>query len=325
MRLILILVALATLAFGGWWVWGSRAVETVLAEGTGELRAAGWQVDYETDGTGGFPHRFDTDLRDIAVTSPDRQVGWSTPRLRVVLQSYQPNRLIAFAAPRHEVSLPEQKLEITATDPRASGGVSLSSDLPLTDLTVEMDATKIVSSLGYELSFDRAIAALRETEDGAPRSYDVYTKLTGIALPATLRDAYDPSDRLPATIEAVTLEAGTVFDAPVSLSGEPPRLEELALRDLSLDWGDITVSGQGTLNVAPDGAPEGEIVLRVAGWELLLDLAADAGLPVAQSPILRSALQAMADGDVIEAPITFRDGSMALAGLVPLGPAPLLR
>ena len=41
------------------------AVDARLADLTQELRDAGWRVEYETEGTGGFPYRFDLDLRDL--------------------------------------------------------------------------------------------------------------------------------------------------------------------------------------------------------------------------------------------------------------------
>ncbi|SDE37844.1 DUF2125 domain-containing protein [Limimaricola pyoseonensis] len=322
MRLILILVALAALAFGGWWVWGSRQVDARLAQVTADLEDRGWQLDYETEGTTGFPYRFLLDLDEIAAVSPDGGFGWQSPRLRFVSQSYQPNRLIALAADEHVVRLPGQELAITAQAPRASGAVELDTRLPVSEATAEAGAVRIRSDLGWEATLGRVLTALRAVPEG--EGYDVFAEATALALPEALLAAWDPQGRLPREIPITRLEAGLATDAPLALAGAPARVEALDLRELSLDWGPVKLDGEGRLEIAADGTPEGELVLRITGWQVLLDLAAEAGLPVAQSPLLRGALEQMQSDGVLEAPISFSDGRMAL-GFVPLGPAPRLR
>ncbi|MBB3713639.1 hypothetical protein FHS00_003243 [Limimaricola variabilis] len=321
MRFILIITALLALAFGGWWVWGSRAVDARLAELTQELRASGWQVEYNTEGTGGFPYRFDLDLRDLELVSPDGSFGWQSPRMRVVAQSYQPNRLIVAADETHRVSIPGQDLDVTVTGPRASGAVEIGETLPVNEFTFEAADLRIVSSLGWESGAETLLAALRP--NGGVNGYDAYARLQGVALPEAWR-ALDAAGRLPDRIAEAVIDADLTYDAPLALSGGTARLDRIALDSLSVDWGEVTVEGEGTLAIDAQGAPEGDVVLRITGWERLLEVAAAAGVPIAQSSLLRGALDAMAEGGVLEAPITFAGGAMRL-GFIPLGPAPLLR
>lgn len=329
MRFILIFVAVAAMAFGGWWVLGSRAVDDRLAEITAQLRSEGWQVDYDTDGTGGFPYRFDTELRDIALATPDASFGWQTPSLRVLAQSYQPNRLIALAAPGQTVTLPDQQLDLVAEDLRASAGVGLSQDLPLSDLTVESGAARIVSSQGWELALTRLVAALRATETAtdAGTGYDLYALAEDIAPSAELLARYDANGVLPERIGTLSIDAGIMTDRPLGLQAAgTPLLQSLALRGLTLDWGPVALTGSGDLTADAEGRAEGSITLQVTGWQLLVDLAVSSGaLPSGQAMLLRGVLQSMTDdGDVLEAPISFDGGRMSL-GFVPLGAAPLLR
>ncbi|MCP1169815.1 DUF2125 domain-containing protein [Limimaricola litoreus] len=318
MRFILIFVALAALAFGGWWVWGSRAVDARLAELTEELRAAGWRVEYQTDGTGGFPYRFDLDLRDLELVSPDGTFGWQSPRMRLVAQSYQPGRLILAADETHRVSIPGQDLDITVTGPRASGAVEIGETLPVTEFTAEAADLRIVSSLGWESGVERLLAALRP--NGAARGYDAYARLDGVALPAS----WGLGTALPAEIDRAVIDADLTFGTPLALSGAPATLEQVAVDSLAVEWDAVSVEGDGTLSVDAQGFPVGELVLRITGWELLLDLAARAGVPIAESSLLRGALGGMADDGVLTAPIGFADGQMRL-GFIPLGEAPRLR
>ena len=322
MRFILILVALAALAFGGWWIWGSRAVDARLESLTEDLRSAGWQVDYQTSGTGGFPYRFDLDLREIELVSPDGAFGWQSPRLRVVTQSYQPNRLIVAADETHRVSIPGQDLDIAVAGPRASGAVQIGETLPLTEFTAEAAELEIASSLGWQARVASLLVALRES--GAVNGYDAFAEAGGIALPEAWRAAWDPAGALPAEIAALSFDAELGYDAPLALSGKATALERLELREMSLDWGPVQADGSGMLEIGPDGAPEGELVLKIEGWEVLLDIAANAGLPIASSSLLRGALGAMASDGVLTAPVSFVEGEMRL-GFIPLGPAPLLR
>ncbi|MGR3465537.1 DUF2125 domain-containing protein [Limimaricola sp.] len=322
MRFLLIFVALLTLAFGGWWIWGSRTADARLADLTQELRAAGWQVDYDTEGTGGFPYRFDLDLRDLELVSPDGAFGWQSPRMRVVAQSYQPNRLIVAADETHRVSVPGQDLDVTVTGPRASAAVRIGDTLPVTEFTAEASDLAIASSLGWETRVDSLLAALRE--GAAVHGYDAYAKAAGIALPEAWRTAWDPAGTLPAEIGALTFDADLGLDAPLALSGGSAAVERVDLREVSIDWGPVQATGRGQLDIGPDGTPEGELTFEIAGWEVLLDVVAQAGVPIATSSLLRGALGGMAQGGVLTAPITFAGGEMRL-GFIPLGTAPRLR
>ena len=103
-----------------------------------------------------------------------------------------------------------------------------------------------------------------------------------------------------------------------------PQVRSIELRGLEVDWGAVTIAGSGDLLLDDAGIPEGELVLRIGGWQQLIDLAEEAGLLTGGSArMVRGAASAMADGDAIEAPITFEGGAMRL-GFVPLGPAPRL-
>ncbi|WP_282025077.1 DUF2125 domain-containing protein [Limimaricola cinnabarinus] len=321
MRFILIITAVLALAFGGWWVWGSRAVDARLADLTQELRDAGWRVEYETEGTGGFPYRFDLDLRDLELVSPDGAFGWQSPRMRVVAQSYQPNRLIVAADETHRVSIPGQDLDIAVTGPRASGAVEIGETLPVREFTFEAADLRVASSLGWESGAGALLAALRP--NGGVNGYDAYARLDEVALPEAWR-ALDPSGALPATIARAEIDADLTYDAPLALSGGAARLERVALDRIVLDWGAVSVAGDGRLDIDAQGRPSGELVFEITGWERLLDLAAQAGVPVAQSSLLRGALGGMAEDGVLTAPIAFEDGAMRL-GFIPLGEAPRLR
>ena len=79
MRPLLILVAILAALYGGYWLVGERQIEARAAQALDDLRAEGWQVDYASLDTSGFPSRFDTTLTDLRIADPSGQVTWSAP------------------------------------------------------------------------------------------------------------------------------------------------------------------------------------------------------------------------------------------------------
>ena len=76
---------------------------------------------------------------------------------------------------------------------------------------------------------------------------------------------YDVTAAFPRPLDAEALESGNL------------RPETLWLRNSTISWGDLGLSGSGRLEVAPDGTPTGEIALKADDWRQLLRAAVSAG------------------------------------------------
>ena len=65
MRALFFVVAALAALYGGYWFVGERRVEGGLRQALADLAADGWEVDYASLDTTGFPSRFDTTITGL--------------------------------------------------------------------------------------------------------------------------------------------------------------------------------------------------------------------------------------------------------------------
>jgi hypothetical protein len=158
--------------------------------------------------------------------------------------------------------------------------------------------------------------------------YDVTLTADSITFHRLLRDQIDPQGTLGPQLDAVRGAARLTLARPLdrNLQGQLPDLDHIALDDLQIDWGPVTLQMSGDIAIDAAGMPTGVIMLRTRQWQTVIDLLIaariiDAGL--AQTVTRLAGF--MVDGDgVLNIPLAFQDGIM-LAGPVPVGPVPRLR
>jgi len=326
MRGLTIIVAVLTTLYSGYWFVARAAVSQGTDALIETLRDGGWQVDFASLSTVGFPNRIDTTATELRLADP-AGLAWAAPFFQVFALSYRPNEIIAVWPDEQVLTLAGQRLSITSQGLRASARIGISTALPLDQVTAESGPMRVDSDQGWSVSLDRALTAFRRAGP-VPATYDAFAEATALVPPAVLVARIDPEGNLPETVSRARMDAGLTFDRPLDrFTGEDgPLLTALDLREMVLEWGDITLSAQGTLTVDARGVPDGRITLSVTNWRGLLDLAVAAG---AFSPDVAPTWQAMAETmsggtDQIDLPVTFQNGLMSM-GFIPLGPAPLLR
>ena len=136
---------------------------------------------------------------------------------------------------------------------------------------------------------------------------------------------------LPDSLGPLALDTTLGFDRPWdrgSVEGDNPVLGEVEVRKLAVAWGELDLSGSGTLVADADGYAEGRLDLRARNWRLMLDVAeASGGLNPTVASAVRAGLGLLAgfggDADTLSVPLDFGDGRTRL-GPIPLGPAPRL-
>lgn len=308
-RLFFIAVILAGL-YASYWFVGSSQVETRARAALAELEARGWEIDYASLGTTGFPSRFDTSVEELSLVSPDGRLAWEAPFFQLLALSYRPNRVIAVWPERQRVTLAGQAFDLASDRLRASAAVGLSASFPLNEATVEGDGIVVQSEGGWTLSARSLLAAVRQA---GPATYDVYLGSEAIALPLVAEG-----------LDLLRIDGRVMLDAPIDarLPG-PPRLLGLSLREARLASGGTAITAVGDLAPDAQGFLAGTLTLRAENWRDLLAVLESAGLLVLdQAPFLAGALEQLAGGEKdIELPVTFRDGQVEALGVVLL-PAP---
>jgi hypothetical protein len=312
MRALVWIVAAVAAAYAGLWFVGERQVETRAARALADLEARGWEVDYASLNTTGFPSRLDTRVTDLRLLSPDGTLGWLLPALQVYALVYRPTHVIADLPPEQVVTVAGRDLDVTSERLRASARGGLSARLPFREAVVE-GGPLAVSGEGVNVSLGRLLLAAREGGPAA-NAYDLYLDAADIS----------PAEGAPA-LDLLRLDAEVTLDRPLdrTLRGAPGLLG-LVLRDMRLTMGDVALSASGALAPDAEGALAGELVVVAENWRGMLDLGEQAGtLDPARRALAERALEGLAEGDRIEVPVTFANGTVSALGL-PLLAAPRL-
>ena len=320
MKLLLTIVLAVAALYAGFWVVASRGLDRGLQAGIAAAEAQGWQIETGSLSTGGFPSRFDVTARDLTVTAPDGGLVWQAPWVETAALSYRPNKVIAVFPPSQTLDIDGQRVTIGSDGLRASVAVAPNTTLDLQTLTAEAQTLSLAFPTGAALTAGRSLLALRSL---APQTntYEAYLSLEDmvpqIGVPG-----------LPAGAARLVADATLVLDAPLdrrAILPTRPLVTAVTLNKLDLTWGDLRLTGRGTLDVDAQGMPTGQLDLTAQGWETVVDLLAATGVIAPQAvQTIRTLGGLMVRDGALTLPLTFADGGVAL-GPIPLGAAPVIR
>jgi len=310
-----------------WWAIGQTAYQTGLKAWVDDRRSEGWVADYTELSTAGFPNRFDTTVKDIALADPETGVAWSAPFVQFLSLSYKPHQVIAVLPDEHRFSTPFQTIDISHDDARASLFLQASALLGLDRARLVTSGLKATSSRGDTLALEDGRLAAEAIED-KENAYRIGAEIEGLFPTKEALGILDPAGVLPKRVDNLRTDAELTFTAPWdrnAIENARPQLTELILTDLSARWGDVTFRAAGQVTVDEVGIPEGEITIRAEEWRRILDMAETMGaVPQALRGTAETALSLLSGGtDVLDAPLVFSGGRIWL-GLIPLGDAPRL-
>ena len=320
MKLLLTIVLAVAALYAGFWVVASRGLDRGLQAGIAAAEAQGWRIETGSLSTGGFPSRFDVTARDMTVTSPDGRLVWQAPWVETAALSYQPNKIIAVFPPDQTLDIGGQRVMVASDGLRASAAVAAETDLGFQTLTVESQSLSLMSPAGAGLTAGHSLLALRTLEP-QPNTYEAYLDLDNVIPAGGLPG-------LPAGPARLSADATVVLDRPLdrhALLPTRPLVTAVTLNSLDLTWGDLRLTGRGTLDVDARGIPTGQLDMTAKGWEAVVDLLAATGVIAPQSvQTIRTLGGLMVSDGALTLPLTFAEGGMAL-GPIPLGAAPLIR
>ena len=306
MRWLIAAVLVVALAWAGYWLWASRAMETRLSAWIAARRAAGWEAGHDGLSVTGFPNRVDVTLSAPHLAPPGGGWRWQAPWLRLYALSYLPGRAILLWPGRQSLRVGGRDITITAEDMRASARLALARGGALSRLIWVAEAPA-ARSRGWQVSADQMRVALERQPDGAAR-YRLGLALSGLSGVAGL-----PGE--------VTLDGEADLAAPLRPDAKLPALGRLAISELTMRWPDgARLTATGTLRADARGRAEGRIDLTLHEARAILDTPALALWP-GLSRGLRAAVSASAGPVSIS--LSFRAGQVWL-GPVPIARAPVL-
>ena len=330
MRRSLALATVLALVWGAYWWSGALAMERGFRGWLDARAAEGWVASYDGIETHGFPARFDTSFRGLALRPPGAAWAWRAPLFQTLMLSYAPNRAVAAWPGRQVVETPGGRVEVSGDALRASVRLGVAASLPLDEFRAVAEGLEVAGEAGWSLTAAEASLALAATPTIA-HGQRLGVLLRELRPPAAIRALVDPLGAMPDRLGRFHLDADLGFDAPWdrhALEDRAPRLTTLRLSEASLAWGELAIGARGEVRIGEDGVPEGRIDVRVEDWRRLLGLLRATGVVgPGLAPLTERAMEVLAelspDADVIEAPLSFQKGFVSF-GPIPLGPAPRL-
>lgn len=333
MRVLLAIIILAALGWSGFWYFQATARDRALTDWLEQRRADGWIAEAADISVAGFPNRVDTTVQGLALADPDAGWSWHADALEILGLTYKPHHIIAALPGEQIVSTPYQTIRAESDLLRGSVQFRPTPRLELDHSTFEIENMRLSGDGGWTASIGKAIFATRQAagQGTAPFSHDVSFDAERLTLPPEFTDRLHAGAMLPAEVGRLDLDATLTFDRPwdrPAVEAGNPALQVMTVRNVSVDWGDLDLSGSGTLTADADGYAEGRLDLRASNWRQMLDAAEQAGLVNSTvAGAARAGLSLIAGfgggGDDIRVRLDF-SGGMARLGPVPLGPAPIL-
>lgn len=321
MKRLFILVMVVAMTYSGYWFVGSRTMKNSASDALAGMTDAGWQVDYASLRTRGFPSRFDTTATDLVMTSP-AGVQYAAPFVQAFALSYRPNRIIAAFPPAQTITIGGQTLTIASDGMKASGAVRANTALSFAEATIVSDMLAI-SNEAAAIRMRDVLVAARAAGDA---NYDLYAGLASLTLPDALWRQMFPNGALPVSLDGLTFDAVVAVDQPIDRFVQTPAIVAMTLKSARLDWGDLSITASGSLSPDGRGFAAGQITIEAVGADTLLTGLANIGaIDPGLAPTAQNMIGALADqAGKVTLPISFANGQVSW-GFLPLGPAPRLQ
>jgi len=329
MRILLMVILVATLGWSAYWFIASASVKSGFAAWFEARRAEGWVAETQDLSVSGYPNRIDTSFTGLSLADPETGLAWDAPFFQILALSYRPNHVIAVWPPEQRIATPAEKFDVTSGDMRASLVLRPDSDLGLERTTLTAENLSIHAEGAAQPTRIAALtlAAERVAVDAAP-TYRLGLSSDGVApaLPVRL------GGTLPETLDALRADLTVTFDRPWdrhAIEDARPQPRRIDVRLAEARWGQLELLVAGALDVDARGLPEGSLTVKARNWREILELAVATGaVPPGLGRTVEDGLSLVAglsgNAQTIDIPLDFRRGRVFL-GPVPIGPAPVLQ
>lgn len=317
----------------------SRAFASRIDHWIATEQAKGAKIAPASVSVGGYPFAFSIKLSGVNLSWPTG-FGFSTQSLKVRTHPWSLGRFkvnvtggFTFALPpgdkRPQLTLAGQTLRGHAAfhDDAMPVAMDLTADtVSASTMPLDTPGVRELTVATVEFNGERpATAPAKDTDIG----YDVSLKLIDLSaqalenhpLGATIKQTFVHAQLMgvpPATWDAAGIAAWRADGGNVNLP------------EISLQWGDLSLSGNGTVALDQDSQPEGAFTAHLSGFEQALDSLAAAGwIKMNAASIAKLAMGIAArpgtDGKpTVDAPVTIQNRHISL-GPAKLGQLPVLK
>ncbi|MDD9720110.1 DUF2125 domain-containing protein [Sulfitobacter sp. PR48] len=328
MRSLVILLISVALLWSAWWAGASYALRQGALAWLQDRRAVGWQAEADVTQSG-FPLHLRSQAHGVTLADSANGNAVSAERITLSAPTYWPG-YVTLELPQTPITitLAGQQFSLQAQDAAARLRLRPGTALQLESVALHSSAWQFAAIQGALLRAD-ALTLTAQQDAATETLYTIDVEAAALTPGDALRDLLNLTDDWPATFDSFALKGAIRFDRPLdreALIGPPAQPRAMDLKALDLRWGALALTGNGQVTIDAAGVPTGDVTLRLAQWQEMIDLAATSGL---LDPAQRDQVQLLMgglaniggqDGD-IEITLAFAQGQMAL-GPVALGPAP---
>ena len=274
------LIALGFAGYGWWWRTVADQVREQITLVQAAQRALGRDLTWDKFTIGGFPTRVEANLSTLRFVAPDQGSTWDGDQVVVRVQPLSLGRVsVSFEGQQRYFTIRDRLFE---TEAHAEKALFTLADAGSQTARLKVDIVGLaghakLDDTDVKFVVDSASGGVRltapvEKKDGLPH-VDAVARLENVALqgPVNL-----PLGR---TIQLIEIDAGLEMPAKlteVSFAGllaawrqtETP----LELRQLTLDWGGVTIAAKGSLTLDAHAMPEGSVRLTLGNHPRIMEL-----------------------------------------------------
>ncbi|SLN20297.1 hypothetical protein AQS8620_00509 [Aquimixticola soesokkakensis] len=329
-KALLSVAILAALLFVGYWFYTARSIERSIASWFDARATLGWQADYASVETTGFPATFDTVIRAPALADPATGVALTAPDLAIKARSRRPNSVTMVLPQEALLATPLQKINLRDTAVSATLDVAPSLGFEVNAARVALRELAVVSDLGWGFTLDRGTVDTQATEAGRDTLRSTFA-LDGLAPTPAFKAQLDPRGLFPDRLTELSADVTTKFDTPWSLRAIEtlrPQPERIVISDFNAVWGDLALRAAGVLDIDGEGDPTGKLEVRMENWREMIRLGVASGsIPADMAGLIEGTVGLIArfgpNPERLDVTLNFTGGQVFL-GPIPLGPAPKL-
>ncbi len=331
-------VLIAALAYSGYWYYIARTIEDRMARVSHDLKASGYDLDYEDVSVSGYPYRFVVEMGDARLQSKGRDgmLSAETPLLQAITQPWKPDHWIVIAekARTDLVLKRSETLEIVSESSLIRGSlVFIDGALARTGIEMENVTLSSPSQSFRPMEVEKMEIHIRRTHieraDTPSKDGLFEAKIADVAL--TLRNAVISGEGSPALGKKIAK-----FDLDTTLRGTRPlawSAEELAvwrdsggtldLNRLALEWGRLSIKADGDFALDEAFRLLGAVTLHIKGADALIghlaarDMISAENAVIARESLTFMQLAAGGEDQPLELPILIQDGVIS-AGPIPI-------
>ena len=329
MRKITWIIALALLAWCGWWWVASTGLRSGIATWIDARTAEGWQAEVGHIAGGGFPTAVQAGLVDLALADPQAGLAVRTDRLDISAPAWWPGDVtVALDDDPITIASPLGRSTLTMENGVVALELHPGTALELESLGWTSGPWQVSDAAGAQALAQNLTLTMTQTQGAA---YAFRARADGFAPGEPTRARLRLPDNFPRAFDSLQLRADVTFDTAWdqrALDTARPQPRSIDLHLVEARWGELRLKMAADLVVDAQGVPEGEMTIQAENWRSMLDLAESAGvLPNGLRRQAENILQALAGASGSDASLDvdlgLRNGAIYL-GFIPIGPAPRL-